>query len=138
MSAHGDSSWMHRCEALARVAATAGNTPVGSLVVHDGALLAEATEQAPMGDRRFGHAELLAVEAALRASGRRHLESATLYSTAEPCLLCGYAIREARLSRVVISRPSGDTGSVSGRFRILAAADVDRWGPPPEVVWWPG
>jgi|CXWL01.1.fsa_nt_gi tRNA(adenine34) deaminase len=136
MQRNDDASWMLRCEELARQAEATGNTPVGSLLVLDGMLLAEAAEQVPNGDRRFAHAELLAVEAALRATGRRYLESATLYSTAEPCILCGYAIREARLRRVVIGRPCGETGSASSRFPVLAADGVERWGPPPEVVWW--
>jgi tRNA(adenine34) deaminase len=131
-----DAIWMQRCSELARQASLAGNTPVGAVVVLDGTILAEAAEQAPQGERRFAHAELLAVEAALLTAGRRSLENATLYSTAEPCILCGYAIREARLSRVVVGRPSGETGSAGSRFPVLSADWVTRWGAPPEVIWW--
>ena len=127
---------MLRCEELAQRAAAAGNTPVGAVVVFNGEVLGEAAEQVPNGPRRFAHAELLAVEASLHASQRRSLESATLYSTAEPCILCGYAIREARIARVVIGRPSGETGSVRSRFLVLTADWVARWGSPPEIVWW--
>ncbi len=70
------------------------------------------------------------------AVGRRSLENATLYSTAEPCILCGFAIRETRIRTVVVSRPSGDIGSVRSRFPVLTADWVDRWGAPPEVIWW--
>ena len=131
-----DAVWMDRCDSLARQAAAAGNTPVGAVIVLDGVSIAEAAEEVPKGDRRFAHAELLAVEAAIRATGRRSLDSATLYSTAEPCILCGYAIREARISRVVVGRPSGDVGSIAARFPVMTADWVTRWGPPPEVVWW--
>lgn len=129
---------MHRCEELAHQAAAAGNTPVGAVVVLDGEAVGEAAEEAPNGPRRFGHAELLAVERALHSTQRRFLESATLYSTAEPCVLCGFAIREARIARVVIARPSGEIGSVRSRFPVLTADWVARWGPPPQVVWWGG
>jgi len=104
--------------------------------VIDGEAAGEAAEQVPRGDRRFAHAELLAVEAVLRALRRRTIESATLYSTAEPCILCGYAIREARIARVVVGGPSGETGSIRSRFPVLTADGVERWGPPPELVWW--
>lgn len=133
----GDAYWMRRCEALARQAALAGNTPVGAVVVMDGVVVGEAAEEVPRGPRPFAHAELLATEAAIRATGSRLLETATLYSTAEPCILCGFAIRETRISRVVIGRPAGDIGSVRSKFPVLAADWVDRWGPPPSVVWWP-
>ena len=115
---------MRRCEELARQAATAGNTPVGAVVALDGDIIGEAAEQAPNGPRRFAHAELLAIEASLLATNRRVLPSATLYTTAEPCILCGYAIRVACLSRVVIGRPSGDTGSVRSRFPEIGRAHV--------------
>lgn len=136
IQAEQDTQWMLRCQELARQAAAAGNTPVGAVVVLDGEVVGEAAEQVPNGPRRFAHAELLAVEASLRATGRRSLESATLYTTAEPCILCGYAVREARIARVVVGRPSGETGSVRSRFPVLTADWVERWGPPPEIVWW--
>lgn len=131
-----DAPWMRHCEELARQAAAVGNTPVGAVVVMDGAAIGEAAEEAPRGQRPFAHAELLAVEAALRTAGHRVLEHATLYSTAEPCILCGFAIREAHIARVVVGRPSGDIGSIRSGFPVLGADWVDRWGPPPEVVWW--
>ena len=56
-----DAHWMRRCGELAVLAKAAGNTPVGSLLVLDGQLLAEAAEQTPNGPRPFAHAELLVV-----------------------------------------------------------------------------
>lgn len=131
-----DAIWMQHCERLAQQAAMAGNTPVGAVVVIGGKIAGKAAEEAPRGERRFAHAELLAIEAAIRAVGNRLLEGATLYSTSEPCILCGFAIRESWIMRVVIGRPVGDIGSVRSRFPILAADWVGRWGRPPEVVWW--
>ena len=136
MGRGADARWMRRCEELAERAAAAGNTAVGAVVVIDGASVGEAAEEAPRGQRPFAHAELLAIEASMRTVGDRLLEHGTLYSTAEPCILCGFAIREARISRVVAGRPVGDIGSIRSRFPILAADWVGRWGPPPEVVWW--
>lgn len=127
---------MQHCENLARQAAMAGNTPVGAVVVINGAVVGEAAEEEPKGPRPFAHAELLAIEAAIRTVGSRRLEAATLYSTAEPCIFCGFAIRETRIPRVVIGHPAGDIGSVRSRFPILPADWVARWGRPPEVVWW--
>ena len=131
-----DSIWMRRCAELARMAAAAGNTPVGCVVVLAGVVVAEAAEAVPKGDRPFAHAEILAVEASLRVLGPGPLTAATLYSTAEPCVLCGFAIREARIGRVVIGRASGEIGSVRSKFPVLAADSVARWGPAPEIVWW--
>ena len=130
-----DAHWMRRCGELAVLAKAAGNTAVGSLLVLDGQLLTEASEQTPGGPRPFAHAELLVVEQALRLRPRPDLQHATLYSTAEPCVLCGFAVREARIGRVVIARPAGDIGSIRSRFPVLTADWVARWGPPPTIVW---
>ena len=130
-----DVHWMRRCGELALQARAAGNTPVGSLLVLDGQLLAEAAEQTPGGPRPFAHAELLVVEQALQLLPQPDLRTATLYSTAEPCILCGFAVREARIGRVVIARPAGDIGSIRSRFPVLTADWVARWGPPPIIVW---
>jgi tRNA(adenine34) deaminase len=129
---------MDRCEELAREAKRAGNTPVGAVLVLDGIAIAEGAEETPSGPRPFAHAELLVVERALMLRPRRDLQKATLYSTAEPCVLCGYAVREARVGRVVVARPVGETGSIRSRFPVLTADWVDRWGPPPTVVWFEG
>ncbi|HEX6137821.1 MAG TPA: deaminase, partial [Casimicrobiaceae bacterium] len=71
-----DAGWMQRCEDLAREAEMAGNTPVGAVVVVDGAAAGEAAEEAPRGPRAFAHAELLAVEAAIRTTGNPQLAGA--------------------------------------------------------------
>ena len=126
---------MRRCSELAVLAKAAGNTAVGSLLVLDGQLLTEASEQTPGGPRPFAHAELLVVEQAMQLRPRPDMRSATLYSTAEPCILCGFAVREAGIGRVVITRPAGDIGSIRSRFPVLTADWVARWGPPPTIVW---
>jgi tRNA(adenine34) deaminase len=127
--------WMDRCEELARQAGRAGNTPVGAVLVLQGVAIAEAAEQTPAGPRPFAHAEILVVEQALMLRPRPDLRDAILYSTAEPCILCGYAVREARIGRLVLARPAGEIGSIRSRFPVLTADWVNRWGPPPTVVW---
>ncbi len=72
---------------------------------------------------------------AIAELGRPLPSEATLYSTAEPCFLCSFAIREAGLRRIVIGAPTPDIGGVTSRYPILAADDVERWGLAPEVVW---
>ncbi|QEH32225.1 Guanine deaminase [Aquisphaera giovannonii] len=66
-----------------------GDTPVGSVVVLDGAILGEGIEALPAGDSITGHAETLACRAALDATGRRDLAGAIVYTAAEPCSPCG-------------------------------------------------
>ncbi len=130
-----DERFMRRCRELADRARRAGNTAVGSVVTLEGRVVAEAEETVPGGPDPFAHAELVAVRRAMAQLGRKRLGRATLYTTKEPCLLCSFAIREARIGRVVIEAPTAEIGGVTSRYPILPAGDVARWGPPPEIVW---
>ncbi len=134
--ADADRRWMERCRELALEAKATGNTGVGSLVAVAGRVIAEAGEECPAGPDTFAHAEILAVRSAIVDFGRPLPSEATLYSTAEPCFLCSFAIREAGLRRVVIGTPTPDIGGATSRYPLLVVDDVGRWGPAPEVVWW--
>ncbi len=130
-----DRRLMLRVSELAAEAGRAGNTAVGTIVAHGDRILAEAEEETPDGPDPFAHAELVAVRRAMAAEGRRHLPEATIYTNVEPCFLCSYAIREARIGRVVIGRPTPEIGGVSSRYPLLTANDIDRWDRAPDVVW---
>ena len=93
--------FMRRCIQLARQAREQGNTAVGSVVVFGGKIVGEGAEQLPAGNDLTGHAELLACQRAVETLKVRSLEKATLYSTAEPCFMCSYVIRQCRIARVV-------------------------------------
>jgi tRNA(adenine34) deaminase len=114
--------FMRRGLELATQARDQGNTPVGSVVVLDGAIIGEGIETLPIGTSITGHAETLACQAALDATGRRDLAGAVLYTTAEPCFMCGYAIRQLRIPLVVYGKDTPTIGAVDG------------WRPAPKVI----
>ena len=68
--------FLWRCLELATVARQQVNTSVGSVVVFDGAIIGEGIETLPVGTSITGHAETLACQAALDATGRRDLAGA--------------------------------------------------------------
>ncbi|MCG8409104.1 MAG: nucleoside deaminase [Phycisphaerales bacterium] len=129
-----DEQMMSRCIELARQAKAKGNTAVGSLITIDGNIVAEAEEQTPAGPARFDHAEMLAVVRACKSLNCRTLPAGTLFTTAEPCFLCAYAIREARIGRVVIGSPTPHIGAATSRYPILLASDIPPWGHAPDVL----
>ncbi len=130
-----DRRLMTRVDELAAEAGRAGNTAVGTIVAQGEGILAEAKEETSKGPDPFAHAELVAVRRAMAVTGRRHLPGATLYTNVEPCFLCSYAIREARIGRVVIGRPTPEIGGVSSQYPLLTADDIERWDRAPEVLW---
>ena len=127
-------AYMRRCLELAREAGDRGDTPVGALVVLDGRIVAEASEELPTGQSVTGHAETLAVQRAIDSLGRADLADGTLYTTAEPCVMCSYVIRQARIAAVVYGWTTPLIGGVTSAYPILTAADLDPWRPAPAVI----
>ena len=73
----------------------------------------------PKGSSITGHAEILACQAALDATGRRDLAGAVLYTTAEPCFMCAYAIRQLRIGLVVYGIETPIIGGITSIHPIL-------------------
>ena len=105
---------LRRAIELSRMGRARGNRPFGAVIVLPGdaadvesahgaadRILAEGwCDTTETGDCT-GHAETNAVRIASRAYGRDALARATIYSSAEPCVMCAGAIFWANLGRVV-------------------------------------
>lgn len=129
-----DETWMRRCLSVARASLEAGETPVGALIVRDGAILGEGQEGTRSLLDPSAHAEVQAVRAACRSVGSANLAGATLYTTVEPCVLCAYAVRRTGVSRVVYGVPAGQAGGATSRYDILVDPDLTGWPAPPEIT----
>ncbi len=125
---------MRRCLDLAVMARKQGNTPVGSVVVLDGAIIGEGAETLPVGPSITGHAEASPVRRALDATGRKDLAGAVLYSTAEPCFMCGYVIRQLRIDLVLYGVETPVIGGVTSIHPILTDPALDTWRQAPAVI----
>ena len=99
----------------ARIAAQAGEVPVGAVVVIDGEIVARGINRTLSDTDPSAHAEVVALRAAAREIGNHRLDGATLYVTLEPCAMCIGAIVQARIDRLVFGAydpKAGAAGSV--------------------------
>ncbi|HVN31096.1 MAG TPA: nucleoside deaminase [Thermoanaerobaculaceae bacterium] len=104
----------------ARVAAEAGDVPVGAVIVAaDGTVLARAHNQRESHRDPTAHAEILALRGAAAALGRWRLEGCTLYVTLEPCAMCAAAVVAARLACVVWGAPDPKAGFAGSLGNLL-------------------
>lgn len=104
----------------ARRGGAAGEVPVGAAVVADGRVVSRAHNVTVAQRDLTQHAELIAIQDALRALGRDRLDGATLCVTLEPCAQCAGAILLARVRRVVFGAydpKAGMAGSVGDLLR---------------------
>lgn len=96
-----DLLYMKRAIDLSKEAAEADEVPVGALIVRNGEIIAEAKNSREHDKCATHHAEILAIEEACRKLGGWRLIGCTLYVSLEPCPMCGGAIVNARIPRVV-------------------------------------
>jgi len=104
----------------ARRAASREEVPIGAVVMHDGAVVARAYNETVARRDPTAHAELLAVQQALRHLRTDRLTDCALYVTLEPCAQCAGAIVLAKLGRLVFGAyddKAGMCGSVGDVLR---------------------
>lgn len=123
--------FIKRCHELAAVARQAGEAAVGSVIVLDGAIVAEGAESVKTASDVTAHAEIVAIRAATGKLGTTDLAGSTLYTSVAPCPMCAYAIRLARISLVVSASPEPDAGrSIDGRMILTTPDAVPNRGVP--------
>ena len=105
-----DQQWMSLALEQARLAAEAGEVPVGAVVVKDGQVIATGRNAPIASHDPTAHAEVVALRAAARVLGNYRLEGCTLYVTLEPCAMCSGAMLHARVDRVVFGAADPRTG----------------------------
>jgi tRNA(adenine34) deaminase len=133
-----DLKMMARCIALSREAVGEGEYPFACVIAENGRVVVETTNRVARDCDVTRHAELMAVSEAQRKLGRTTLVGCTLYTTVEPCPMCSFPIREARISRVVYAIRSPLMGG-SSRWdvlgdSVLSAQMPEAFGEAPEVV----
>lgn len=115
-----DGKYLRQAIALADKARARGNRPFGALIVGaDGSVLAEAWNSTGENGDCTAHAETSAVRLASPAHSRDALAGATLYSSAEPCVMCAGAIYWANIGRVVY-------GIDAVRLRVFRGERLDQ------------
>jgi tRNA(adenine34) deaminase len=112
-------AWMRVALEEARLAARAGEVPVGAVVVHDGRLVARAHNLRESTRDPLAHAEILALRAAAEALGRWRLIGCTLVVTLEPCPMCAGAVVNARPDRLVFGAPDPRAGAAGTLMDIV-------------------
>jgi tRNA(adenine34) deaminase len=126
--------YMRRCLELAEIAAMAGDTAVGALIVRGGEVVGEGVERTRTILDPSAHAEVEAIRAACQRLDTLDLRGCVLYSTVEPCVLCGYAIRRTGIAHVVYGVPAGQAGACTSSYAILTDPDLEGWPPVPQIT----
>jgi tRNA(adenine34) deaminase len=120
-----DIHWMRHALALALRAASAGEVPVGAVLVKGGQLVAEGWNLPISHHDPTAHAEIQALRAGGKALRNYRLNGTTLYVTLEPCPMCAGAIVHARVGRVVFAATDPRTGAAGSVYNILQSNELN-------------
>src|SRR5258707_1645834 len=133
-----DRVMMARAIALSKESGAAGEYPYGVLIYRAGKVVAESINRVKHDSDVTRHAEVVAISAAQKALRSTSLDGCGIYSSAEPCVFCSYAIRESRIGRVVYGLHSPYMGGLS-KWNVLEDESISRnmpevFSPPPTIV----
>ena len=111
MKDHSD--YMQQALSKAYQAETAGEVPVGAVLVKQGEVIASGFNQPILTCDPSAHAEIMALRQAGQQQANYRLTGTTLYVTLEPCIMCLGAILHARVERLVYAASDPKVGAVS-------------------------
>jgi tRNA(adenine34) deaminase len=113
------SGWRRRALRLARDAARRGEVPVGAVAVHEGRVIAAASNRIERSGDATAHAEMLVLRRAARLLGGWRLGGVTVAVTLEPCPMCAAALVQARVDRCVYGARDPKKGGDGSVYDVL-------------------
>ena len=105
---------------LAQEARSAGEVPVGAVVVKQGEIVGRGYNHPISAHDPTAHAEIAALRDASKRLGNYRLGGCELYVTLEPCAMCAGAIVHARLDRLTYGAADPKTGACGSVIDVFA------------------
>jgi tRNA(adenine34) deaminase len=110
---------MEAALAEARLAAEAGEVPIGAVVVADGSFVGKGQNRVIRDVDPTAHAEVVALREAAASLGNYRLNGCTLYVTLEPCAMCAGAMIHARIDRLVFAAADPKAGAAGSVLAVV-------------------
>ena len=105
--------------------------PIGAVLVKDDKVISKGFNVRESKNDALGHAEMVVIKKANKKLKSWRLDEMTLYVTIEPCIMCGGAIIQSRIKRVVYGAKDTKGGCFGSSINILEADNINHH---PEVV----
>ena len=109
---------------LARTAFEKDEVPVGAVIVErkTANVLAAFPNQMRQYNTAINHAEILAIQKAMKVLKNERLVGCDIFVSLEPCPMCAYAISIARLDRLFYAASDSKTGGVENGPKIFESS----------------
>lgn len=126
---------MKRALEIAEDSKQKGNEPFGAILVKDGKIVKEGTNQIHTNTDPTNHAELGLIRDFCQESGITDLSEYTLYTSCEPCCMCSGAMVWANLGKMRYSVSHDELAEIAGSNIMIGSQEVFEKSPnKPEVI----
>jgi tRNA(adenine34) deaminase len=119
MQSGEDASWMELALEQARLAAAAGEVPVGALVIKDGEIIGRGHNRNLLDNDPTAHAEIVALRQAAARVGNHRLVGCIMVATIEPCPMCAGALIHARIAQLVYGASDPKAGAAGSTVQVI-------------------
>jgi guanine deaminase len=93
--------------------------PFGAVVVRDGKIVAKGHNRVVVDNDPTAHGEIVAIRRAAKRLGTFDLSGCTIYTTAEPCPMCLWAISWANIASIRYGCSVADTEAIGFRDKVF-------------------
>ncbi len=118
-SMNNDKAFMDVALENARLAMTAGEVPIGAVLVRGGEIIAHGHNEPILSCDPTAHAEIVVLRKAAIAEGNYRLVGSQLFVTIEPCIMCVGAMLHSRVSRIIFGAKEPRFGALTSNMQIL-------------------
>ena len=113
-------NYMQRALELAQQAETAGEVPIGAVVVCNGEIIGEGFNQSISTTDTTAHAEIMAIRQACETQDNYRLTDCDMYVSLEPCAMCAGAIVHARIRNLHFAASDPKTGACGSVVDVVS------------------
>ena len=108
-----------------------GDVPVGAVIVKNDKIIAKAYNKVQKLKNPIKHAEICAIEKAVKKLNSKFLNGASIYVSLEPCAMCSVAISYARISKIYFAVRDEKGGGIISNAKVF---ETDKHLFKPEII----
>ena len=118
-------AFMRRAIALSEESVKRGGGPFGAVIVKDGEIIAEGSNNVTLHNDPTAHAEVSAIRRACEQLHTFDLQGCDIYTSCEPCPMCLGAIYWAHIDRIFYANTKDDAANI-GFDDAFIYEEIDR------------
>ncbi|MBQ7244856.1 MAG: nucleoside deaminase [Alphaproteobacteria bacterium] len=120
--------FMNQAIILAQRALSHDDVPIGAVIVRNGKIIARGENMVQKKQNPTLHAEIVAINRAVKKLGTKFLDDCDIYVSLEPCAMCATAISFARIKNIYFAATDVKGGGITSNARVFET-DKHLWHP---------